>query len=296
MIIKEKEFFDFVFERQLLWYNRFCLNKPSCSWTSNLTLKTYKFCNCYRELDKGTKYIIEKLKNIKDRKVIFQNIVFYRFFNKFHLYEELNIQIIKKWDYQTTQQLISKFDSLRQKTSIFNDAYLISGNKTKEPKHVFIIKNLERYFNKYLKKQITDIDNSNTPEESIAIIKSIPQVGDFLAYEIWTDLTYFDFFKQKWTDNDFVNIGPGAKWGLELIYGKRLNKTTQLEKLNYLYKHQKEYLDKIRKNNLFWRDINYQDGFTNSPYLSLRNIEHSLCEFRKYLRLKKGKGKKRYYK
>ena len=46
------------------------------------------------------------------------------------------------------------------------------------------------------------------------------------------DLTYFNFFKQKWTENYFVNIGPGAKWGLELIYEKKLSNKEQLEKIN----------------------------------------------------------------
>jgi hypothetical protein len=296
MTTKEKDFFDFIFERQLVWYNRNV--KCTKSWTTDETLQKYKFCNCYRELDKGTQYIINKLKTEKSREIIFQNIVFYRFFNKFNLYEDLDISTIKEWNKETTKELIKRFDYLRsQGKTIFNDAYLISGNKTKEPKHVFILKQLEYSFSdNKVKELIKEIDNCKTPKESMQVIKKIPKVGDFLAYEIWTDLTYFNFFNQKWTDNDVVNIGPGAKWGLELIYEKKLSNKEQLEKINHLHKVQKQFLEKIKKNKLSWKDINYNDCFTNVPYLSLRNIEHSLCEFRKYLRLKEGKGKKRYFK
>ena len=127
------------------------------------------------------------------------------------------------------------------------------------------------------------------------MIKKIPSVGNFLAYEIWVDLTYFNFFKSFWTDDDFVNIGPGAKWGLELIYNKKLNNKEQIEKIYDLYNIQKFYLDEIQKENYTWKNICYNKCFSNSPYLSIRNIEHSLCEFRKYLRLKMGLGKRRYY-
>jgi len=292
MTTQEKEFFDFVFERQSVWYNRNIKN--SISWTNDEVLQKYKFCNTYRELDKGTQYIIQKLKIEKSRETIFLNLVFYRFFNKFNLYEDLEISLIKKWTKETTKDLIKRFNYLKkQGKTIFNDAYLISGNKTKEPKHIFILKSLENLFSE--KNQIKEIDIAKTPEESMQAIKKIPMVGEFLAYEIWTDLTYFNFFKQKWTDDDFVNIGPGAKWGLELIYNKKLSYKEQLEKINYLHNLQKEYLNKIRKNNLSWKDISYKSCFTNAPYLSLRNIEHSLCEFRKYLRLKENKGKRRYY-
>lgn len=293
---KEKEFFQFVFDRQLIWYKRFC--EKSDFWTNDRILKKYKFCNVYRELDKGTFYVIEKLKNIKNRKIIFQNVVFYRFFNKHNLYEDLKIDIIKEFNTEILELLIKNFNDLKNNgRTIFNDAYLISGNKTDEAKHVFILKKLQKCFeNKNLEKIINDIDLSKEPKESLEVIKKIPSVGNFLAYEIWVDLTYFNFFKTSWTDNDFVNIGPGAKWGLELIYNKKLNNKEQIEKIYNIYKTQKFYLDEIQKEGYIWKDICYKKCFSNFPYLSIRNMEHSLCEFRKYLRLKQGLGKKRYFK
>ena len=292
----EKEFFQFIFERQLVWYKRFCVK--ASVWTKDKTLQKYKFCNVYRELDKGTFYIIEKLKNTRNRKIIFQNVVFYRFFNKYNLYEDLKIDIIKKFDNKTIQLLINNFNNLKKSgKTIFGDAYLISGNKTNEAKHIFILNNLKKFFeNKNLEKIIQKIDSPEIPEKSLEVIKQIPSIGNFLAYEIWIDLTYFNFFKQCWNDNDFVNIGPGAKWGLELIYNKKLKNKEQLEKIYHLYTIQNQYLDKIKKDNRSWKQIAYKKCFSSYPYLSIRNMEHSLCEFRKYLRLKNNLGKKRYYK
>jgi|SRR3989344_1962339 len=279
----EKDFFKFIQDRQLIWYKRFIL-KEKPPWTDDEVLKNYKIINVYRELDKGTIYIINKIKDIKQREIMLLNDIFYRFFNRYNLYENLEIGILNGID----KSLEIKFENLRkQGKPIFSDAYLIASNKNNEPKYLYILEILK---NLKLKELIANIDNSADPKSSLKEIQKIKNIGPFLAYEIWTDLTYFNFFKQGWTDNDFVNIGPGAEWGLEIIYDKRLNKKEQLEKIYHLHKIQKELL-----NNLEWKKIFYKNAFSNRPYLSLRNIEHSLCEFRKYWNLSHGKGKKRKF-
>ena len=113
-------------------------------------------------------------------------------------------------------------------------------------------------------------------------------VGGFLACEIWTDLTYLNFFRQGWDDNDFVNIGPGAKWGLEIMYGN-LSKDKLEERLRHLYNLQKELLKDD------WKKIAYKGAFSYYPFLSITNIEGALCEFRKYWNIKNGKGRRKYF-
>ncbi len=289
MADREQEFFDFIYNRQLIWHKRFML-KQKFPWTKDLTFQKYKILNVYRELDKGTQYIINKLSGIKDRKIILLNIVFYRFFNQFNLYEKLNIGPLNDFSEKTKTGLIESLTRLKKKEPLFNDAYLIAGRKN-EKKYLSVLNSLSSLW-KNADELIYRIDKAKTPEESFNIIKEIDLVGDFLAYEIWTDLTYFNFFSQGWTDNDFVSIGPGAKWGLEIIYGKS-DKKENLKSINHLHEIQKEFLEK-RKNHS-WQEISYKEAFSNKPFLSLRNIEHSLCEFRKYHNLKNGKGKRRFF-
>jgi len=276
----EKKFFDFIYERQLIWYKRFVL-KEIPPWTNDDILKKYKIINMYRELDKCTIYILNKLKNIKSREKLLLNIIFYRFFNTFNLYENLEINILES----VGDSLIEKFDKLKKKGPIFNNAYLISSGTKGKEKHISILENLRELD---LKKIISKIDNSKTPRESLNVLETIPMIGPFLACEIWTDLSYFKFFKQSWNDNDFVNIGPGSKWGLEIIYGK-MNKKELEEKLEHLHKIQKDFLKKG------WEKIAYKRAFSNYPYLSITNIEGALCEFRKYWNIKHGKGRRKYF-
>ena len=293
----EIKFFEFIYKRQLIWYKRFIL-KEKPPWTDDEILRTYKIINMYRELDKCTIYIINKLKNIKDRKTLLLNVVFFRFFNKYMLYEDLEIKPFSKINNKTKTELIEKFSKLKNKgLPIFNNAYLISSGNSGE-KHVSIINNLSK-LSENSHKFIEEIDNSKTPEESLEVIMKTPMIGPFLACEIWTDLFYLKFFKQNWTDNDFVNVGPVAKWGLEIIYNKNLNKKEQMKKLKHLHKTQEELLTKINKElgkKLTWNEIAYKKAYSNYPFLSLTNIEGALCEFRKYCNLKSGKGKRRYFK
>lgn len=288
----ELDFFQFVYKRHFIWYKRFVL-KQQFPWTDDPVLKTYKIINMYRELDKCTIYLINKLKNIKDRKTVLLNVIFYRFFNLMNLYEDLGVEPFSVLDGELKNKLLRKFNELKKNRSIFNNAYLISSGG-KGVKHEHILENIS-WINFDL--LVNNIDASQTPEESFSHLVALPMVGPFLACEMWTDLTYFHWFNQNWTDNDFVNIGPGAKWGLEILYGK-LSKKELNVKLYHLYDLQKEILPIVHQQlgeKVSWAEIAYTEAYTNYPFLSITNIEGALCEFRKYWRLKDGKGKKRYY-
>jgi len=54
-------------------------------------------------------------------------------------------------------------------------------------------------------------------------------------------------------------------------------------------------LDTLKELNLLeeWLKIAYKKAYSNYPFLSLRNIEHLLCEYRKYWRIKNNKPARR---
>ncbi len=281
----KQEFFDFIYRRHLIWYKRFVL-KEHPPWTEDKVLQKYKLINMYRELDKCTIYLLKKLTKLNDRKSILLNVVFYRFFNRYGLYEELEIEPFKEFDEKIRNKLIQMLEIIEsEQKPIFNNAYLISG-KAGEKKYVSVLNSISQI---NLDKMIGEIDNCKNPEESFEILKEIPMVGPFLACEIWTDLTYLEFFRQGWNDNDFVNVGPGAKWGLEIIYGGKLSCKEAKQKLNELYEMQEYSLPEK------WKKIAYEKAFSNYPYLSITNIEGALCEFRKYWNIKHGKGRRKHF-
>jgi hypothetical protein len=306
LILKERyeEYWRYVVERQRIWYRRFVLKKPY-PWTSDPILQKYHFCNNYRELDKGTIYLIDRLTSLKinRRKVLF-NIVTYRFFNSYGFFDKIGGLLTP--DNYDPYNLIKTLDELISKgEEIYSSAYVvcppvIKPNYRPKSKHVqlaFILdilaKNIERLIQK--------LNSATIPKESLETLKEIPGVNNFLAYEIWTDLTYFNFFRQGWTDNDFVNIGPGARWGLNLMMGKDVNNSLLPESkyLRLIYMLRDGMKEALTQLGLLdeWLKIAYQKAYSNVPFLSIRNIEHSLCEFRKYWRIKNNKrGRKRLFK
>jgi len=299
----EKEyigFWKYILERQKIWYKRFVLKEPY-PWTKDKILQKYHFCNNYRELDKGTIYLIEKLVPIKTkREEILFNVVIYRFFNSYGFFDKIG-GLLKPSDYNP-QDFIKTLDQLIAKgESIYSPAYvvcppIVKPNYRPKDKHVqlaYIIRILQEKINELIIK----IDSANTAEESFDALKEIPGVNNFLAYEIWTDLTYFNFFKQRWTDNDFVNAGPGAIWGLNIMMGKD-TKNLLFPKEQYLkliYHLRDEMPNALKELGILeeWLKVSYKEAYSNVPYLSLRNVEHSLCEYRKYWRIKNNKSARR---
>lgn len=197
-----------------------------------------------------------------------------------------------------------RFKSLWKKLSelkdngekIFNNAYIISSGWGKH-KHIEVLESLYSVYQN-IDYFIDKIDNAKTPRESLNVLTEIFLVGDFLACEIWTDLSYFGFFRQWWSDDSFVNLGPWAKRGLELLYGD-LKTNALYEKLQLLYEIQKSILPTIHlnlKEELTWSEIAYKGAYSNYPFLSITNIEWSLCEFRKYTNISNWVWRRKYYK
>ena len=300
------EFWKFVVERQYIWFRRFVLNKPY-PWTRDPILQKYRFTNVYRELDKGTIYIIEKLKPIqKDRRNVLFNVFVYRIYNKHRFFEKVNDGRPLDIDEFDVYEFINSLDKvIENEESVYSNAYLtypvvVKPDYRPHEKHVqhaFLID----WFRERIDEFLDTIDSAEDPREFMNLFMSIKGIKDFISYEFFTDLTYFKFFKQGWTDNDFVNIGKGARWGLNImVFNKDSNDfLMKPEEYEYLaYKLRDEMERALKDLDLYevWMTIYYKDAFTNVPFLSVRNIEHSLCEFRKYYRLKYyKKGRKRYY-
>ncbi len=288
------DFFSFIINRQTIWHKRFVENL-SAPWIDDPVLGRFRFCNVYRQLDSGTiaitKYICGG--NLSPGQKLF-NIVAYRFFNKKDTIESLFGGPLNNYDFDFAK-LEKQFDCAKLKENIFNNAYLVSShnydpNYRPREKHIQILMMLRDLSKKM--DEFTKELQSSSPDNAISIInKFVPLSGPFLAGQILLDATYTKDLV-KFTDNDFLVVGPGAKWGLNIIFNQNLSDIDAIEKCKYLHSIQNEFLGDE------WMKVRWQNpDYSNAPYLSLHDIQNSLCEFRKYWRLSNGEnGRKRYYK
>lgn len=317
------DYYEFCYERQLIWHKKNVQKLPP-PWTDDPILQTYHFCNVYRELDKGTRYIIDTVCNnaslTPEQKIL--NIVAYRFFNQIGTFEIIFEGLLdpKTFDFKHYEKLLDSKKKSGQK--LFHVAYIITPepfNPSFRPrdKHVQVLLVLD-WLAKELNggKFVQKLQSAKTAEDSFRAL-NIPLTGNFLRYEIWQDISYIREAHDKrlsvnkgrrdsrsvmqsaealaegfytdiipFTDNNFLIVGPGALWGIELIESRTIPID---EALDYCYKlrdSQKEKFAELKsRTGKDWLQIHYPDAYSNVPYLSLANIEAGLCEFRKYTRL-----------
>lgn len=295
-----QDLFEFVYRRQKIWYDRFVRKKPF-PWTDDLVLRNLKFCNVYRELDKGTIYILDEvIDKLGDNPNTIFNTIAYRIFNKYNFFEDIGgLLDYRNFGDEQTNVIEKNLDNILENGgTVFNDAYMICGipiNRKYRPgdKHVQILEML-KLLAPNIDKLYKNIKRAVRPKDILKELKGVYYIGNFLAYEIWCDLSYINDPRMfKWTDDDFVNMGPGAKWGVRLIWGgekKDYKDKDYIEKCKWLRDIQVEYWEKIP-----FIEVAYDNAYSNQPFLSLRNVEHSLCEYRKYYNqkyLRKGKRRK----
>jgi hypothetical protein len=293
------DFFEFIYDRHLIYFKKEIL-KESSPWTEDYVLKTYKSCCVYRELDRGSKYIINKICNSSytDETKLF-NIVAYRFFNLDQTFDgRVFDTILDPWffDFKKYEEILN--NKVKEKLGIWNNAYIIASsriNKNIEPiKHLQVLSVLES-LSKNIEQFVADFKSKSTAEEQILKIQEIPMVGPFLAGQIMLDLGYAGV--TKFGNNDWVVVGPGAWHGLVIIFGEEnITDKNCKEKVKYLALLQEEmfsYLKDIKGKD--WWKIKYPTPYFKSDYLSLMDYQNSLCEYRKYYKLTRGLGKKRYY-
>jgi hypothetical protein len=116
---------------------------------------------------------------------------------------------------------------------------------------------------------------SNSLEETWKRYLPYPGFSGFMAYEVVTDLRHTKYLENAEDIMTWANPGPGAKRGLNRIHGRELEKSIPKAQL---ISEMKELLDLCNMAPL--------------P-LEMRDIEHCLCEFDKYERVRLGQGKPR---
>lgn len=292
-------FFEFIYDRQSIWHKRNVLILPA-PWTDDETLQNFRFCNVYRELDGGTlaitKYFNQKF---SPQQKLF-NIIAYRFFNRRDTIENLFGGLLDpdNFDFKLLER---RFDAKKAQSNIFSNAYLITAhayNPSYRPhdKHIQILlmlNDLRFKLNSLIQKL-----QSSPAEHGVKILtQSIPLAGPFLAGQILLDATYAGDIV-PYTADDFLIVGPGAHWGLNIIFNQKLSKKAADEKCRMLWQMQPAAFAALKaRTGKDWRVVRWQNPkYCGGKYLCLHDIQNSLCEFRKYYRLKNGENaKKRYY-
>lgn len=245
-------------------------------WTEDPILQSYRFCNVFRELDKVTIWFRENIREkYPNHEYLWFPFCLGRRINLIDTMEHLGTLMID-WDAEDAQEILDYRKDFGDK--IYNGAYMLTTGGRSVPKNEDLCWNIiQPLWEK--REEITDaLEMDVVSLEDAFNLFATGHVGfsDFLAYEIVTDLRHTRYLKDAPDIYTWANAGPGAMRGLNRLFGRKVSKKIKAcqanQEMQYLLQEAELYLP---------------DWF---PKLEMRDIEHSLCEVDKYLRVKNEEG------
>ena len=122
-------------------------------------------------------------------------------------------------------------------------------------------------------KIASKIKACKTMKEAFDIIKSYPLIGNFMAYQLVTDINYSEVV--DWKEDEFTVAGPGSLRGIKKCFIDTGDISNE-DIIRYMYEHQDEEFKRL---NLDFKKIG------DRP-LQLIDCQNIFCELDKYCREK----------
>lgn len=261
-------------------------------WTEDPILCEYKFTNIFRELDRGTIWYAENIREpYKDHPELFFHTCAYRMINYYPTYEDILKQLGFFNDFSATAFSKVMRDRKACGLKVFTGAHLLTGTLGGDKINQVVNVGLQ---------SIWDSRHEVEPQEGDTLEKAFNRLmqgklygmGPFIAYEIITDLRHTRYLKGASDIKLWANPGPGAKRGIERLCKVFWHKSDGTSKPKISKSNRptdKDYIDVMR-----WLQhyCNEKNGM-HVPTMEMRDVEHSLCEFDKYERARLGQGRPR---
>lgn len=311
--------FDYMRARHEIYLKRKA-GVPRGQWTDDPIFLTYRFCNVYRELDTTTIWLRENVREKIPPAHILLATVLFRWFNRIKTGEAIFIQEAlglggeepgeTAWDcflrtgdvdpiraairqycgkgpYVTGSYIIKTPDGMDKLdgvlwcveqfyTKSFNSSGLLE-TVCREYDHGPKLNWQQATENLIIGRDYAE-KNRPTLESVWEWLRKFPYLGDFMSYEIVTDLRHTPLLDKAPDIMTWANPGPGAMRGINRLKGHAL-KTRH---------HKSVYIEEMKK--LLFVSEDRELWPKEYPVLEMRDIEHSLCELDKYMRVKTGEG------
>ena len=263
-----KRFFYYMNERHLMYLKR--QNGDPYPWTDDKILTEYSFCNVYRELDRVTVWIRE---NWREPYATHSNLPFAmavaRQINWPDTLEEIGFP--ETWEPEKVKAIMQARKDRGEK--VYTGAYMLTGTLGGTKIEQTVDKILTPLYNK--KPSIMGYSLEETWKQYLGYAG----FSGFMAYEVVTDLRHTKHLYKAEDIMTWANPGPGAKRGLNRIHLRELEQTVTKQQLNFEMQQLLQY------------SPDYLEGHMQP--LEMRDIEHCLCEFDKYERVRLGQGRPR---
>ncbi len=266
----------FAWERQNIFWKK--LKGEASPWTDDPILREYKFCNSYRVNDRVSQYLLKNViyngKKYRKEDMLFR-IILFKLFNKESTWELLinNFQDItlESFKMEEYSKVLTKAKS--EGIKLYNDAYISCANKAfgynfKHDNHLALLHKM------FLEDLVQDkIIKCKSMEEAFNILRSYPLIGNFMAYQLVTDINYSEVVDFR--EDEFTVAGPGSIRGIRKCFTSRDGLSYE-DIIRYMYENQDREFKRL--------GLNFK-RIGNRP-LELIDCQNIFCELDKYCREK----------
>ncbi len=285
-LVHKLEFLTYVQDRQNILLKRRA-GEPF-PWTTDSVLRNHSFCNIFREDDRTTIWFRENIRDpLKDDAKVFMATVAFRWFNRISTGELIkDILLEEGWNRQRV------LERLHGVAPLITGAYMIKSppGRNKLTGLCACIENVAKDAD-----MITDaihiglgIKPENVTLEALwRLLLKYPYLGNFMSYEIVTDLRHTWMGRKAPDIMTWCSPGPGCARGMGRVVAKdpKIFKYTSA-------------IDREVVNDLMYELLLYVNDHLPSGWerWEMREVEHTLCEYDKYRRgvLRQGRLKKLY--
>ena len=237
------------------------------------------FTNIYREADTGTKYLRRKIldKFFKENnsagfsrretaEIVFMTVV-YRLVNRIETFEEFG----EDWGLVNHHRLMEYLEERKEEgKAVFTQAHNTMGRERLRVLVEELVLRIDVITEEILMAQ--------TLEQCVDLFRTFSNIENFFSWQITCDLLELDIIQME--ENSWVVLGPGARAGLRRVF---TSVVTREEELHYT-----KLLVRILPYCFKTLDLTFVTFLERR--LSLKHVEHALCEWEKYWRQAAGES------
>jgi len=234
-------------------------------FTEDRVFRDIFFCNVFRELDKTTVWIAENVRDKADTGAeALVDMAACRYINRIQsLKFVLAAGGLPNWSGKIAAEVLADV------SPIVNSAYVIHTPKGLDKLHG-LIKVVE-----WVEREAEEIMVFETLRETHARLMQVPLLGPFMAYEVISDMRWTRWLRDSPDILTWASFGPGACKGLSLLTAADFTSVT------YSLHNIWAPLGMGRKLLELSRDPNNWPA--EWPAWEMREVEHWLCEYSKYV-------------
>ncbi len=271
-------YWRFASERQRVFVGR--LRNESSPWTPDEILQRFKFTNVYRATDRVSQFLIRHVIYDGQQRSVHDTvlrILLFKLFNRVETWKRLSAAIgeicLSTFSVDDFNQVLTTLIDSGER--LYSAAYIMPAalqfkSDGASRKHTMHLKLIRRMLDDGLADRLS---GAGSMAAAFSFLRRYPSIGDFLAYQLVTDINYSTVC--DFSEAEFVVPGPGARDGIRKCFTS-LGDLTEADTIRWTMEVQEQQFERLGLHFLSLGDRPMQ----------LIDCQNVFCEVDKYARVK----------